>query len=143
MATLLDSLQATEKQIPEATPEIIKDVFKAANRILFESRQNTCGESILADIYDDIVGIIPEIGNIVGSGPRILDAMSKEDIEATLVHSTDLIAGLFYPVGYFIDLVVPGNTILKSLSYYRCLEKDTKYNCLFPDHTIERSIVAQ
>jgi hypothetical protein len=142
MDTVLDRIQAIENELPENTPKVVKDLFGAANRVLFESRQKTFVESIIADLYDDVIGIIPEIGDIIGSGPRIVDALAKQDVEATLVHSTDLIVGIFYPVGYIIDLVVPGNTILKALEYYRCMEKDTQNNCLYPEGSVEKDLMS-
>ena len=120
--------------------KIIKAVASSPERVFFKSEQKTFGESISADIYDDLIGIIPLLGDIVGSGPRVVDAISDENVLGVAVHGTDLVLGLIpYPFGEILDVLIPANTILKTIRYSEC--KDSAFNCLFPEGSIEREVI--
>jgi hypothetical protein len=123
-------------------PKNISPFLQSPERILFKSEQKTFGEAIAADIYDDLIGLIPLLGDLVGSGPRVVDAISDENILATAVHGVDLGLGLIpYPFGEILDIIVPANTILKAIKYVECLNKDSELNCAYPQGSIERLLI--
>lgn len=114
---------------------------RAVQRTLFEARQKTFGESIVADVYDDILDIFPVVGEIIGEGPRILDAAAKKDDVAIIAHTVDAAIGEIPGIGFIIDLFLPVNTILRYSDYATCAQTNNTEECLFPPGTVERDIL--
>jgi len=116
-------------------------IVGSANRILFKSRQYTLGESILADIYDDIIGIIPFLGDLISYGNRVQDAIARDDTEAATIQGANFFTGLIPEVGDAIDAFFPANTLLKTHEMFDCAKAGNKpLDCAFPEGSIERNI---
>jgi len=126
-------------------PDLLKlgsDASRAADRILFRAHQKTFGEAFLADTYDDVLDFIPIVGDIVGSGPRLLDATASKDELATIVRTANSAVGIIPVFGFFADLLFPASGIITYVDYQNCIKNgSSNEECLFPKETIERDIM--
>lgn len=118
------------------------DFSKSVDRILFRARQKTFGEAFIADSYDDVLAIVPVIGDIIGTGPRIIDASGTEDKEAGAVRAANSALGIIPGIGFFLDLAFPASGIITWIDYTKCVGSGKDSNdCLFPKDTIERDLI--
>jgi hypothetical protein len=129
-------------KLPERLDKYLTNASSAANRILFEARQKTFGEAFLADGYDDLLSLFPVFGDIIGEGPRLLDATSKSDKLAGTVRAANAAVGAIPVFGFFLDLAFPASGIITYISYDSCKSKGgNNKDCLFPEGTVERDIM--
>jgi hypothetical protein len=119
--------------------EFLKESINAGNRVLFQSRQKSIGESIAADVYDDVIGFIPFVGDAISNVPRTAIAGSQADEEAIFLHGIDTIIGSIPVIGDIIDIFLPANTALKLLE---CSRTNNKAECLVPADSFERKTLA-
>lgn len=122
--------------------DISSKISKSVERVFLKSRQKTFVESISADVYDDIIGILPVVGDVIENGPRIADAVSSKDTLATIVHGADAVITIVPGIGGVLNLLFPTNTILQIMEYGSCKASgESDIDCLFPDGSIERDLM--
>lgn len=122
--------------------KFVTDFSRASKRVFFESRQKTFGEAFTADVYDDIVDIFPVLGDLVGTGPRLLDATDKNDKVAGTVRAANAALGAIPGLGVVLDLLFPASGIITYLDYNDCLNSGkTQEECLFPEGSMEKDLM--
>lgn len=132
---------------PLQPTEIISDVQKfarATNRILFGARQNSLGESIAADIYDEVIGLIPFVGDIAANGSRATLAQANGDHAAAAAHGVDFAIGLVPVIGDIADAFFPANTLLYAREMQKCHAGGKPVRqCLYKEDSLESTILSR
>jgi hypothetical protein len=141
-----EALLKPDSLLPDQITSDVDGLIEAGNRILFAPRQNSIGEAIVADLYDDVIGIIPFIGDAVGNGSRTAIAKSHGDEEAAFFHGLDLILGVVPEIGDVAGALLPANQILYMRKAPDCLggsklERDKIMECMFPNDSLERMFI--
>lgn len=113
--------------------------FDAANRVLFHARQNTIGEAVLADIWDVAIGIIPFVGDVIGNGQRVSNAVANNDRTAQILHGSDFIVDIVPIIGDVLSALLPANTILKLQSASKC--NGNTYSCLVDKDSFDAKVI--
>jgi hypothetical protein len=113
-------------------------IAQSLDRITLKARQKTLGEAIIADLYDDLIGIVPIAGDALENGPRIGDAIQTKDNVAAIAHGTDALLTIVPGIGTILNFI-PTNSLLKLMELTEC--NGELSDCLFPEDSIERDII--
>lgn len=95
-------------------PKTVNDLMERTDQLFFGSTGKTLFDAVNADMVDNIVGLVPFLGDLFEL-PRVSDALKKSEDQyrgpKTLLFGLDTVIGIVPFIGDAADILLPANTI--------------------------------